>query len=201
MVSVFNSQDLPLSYKLLRVINSAQFGVRSKVESLKQALVMLGMKNIKHWTTLIAMASIDNKPYELIVVSLQRARMCQLIAESRRVANSDAYFTVGLFSTLEAVLDKPIAELLPHLSLTEELNAALEKFEGPVGAVLQSCVAFVNGDWIATPLQGTSSAELQKAYLESIRWSGDILRQMTGPPSDDSTGAPKHTRPGNRGRG
>ncbi len=185
------SRDVGLSYKLLRVINSAQFGVRNKVESLKQALVMLGMKNIKHWATLIAMASIDNKPYELIVVSLQRARMCQLIAEARRAPNGDAYFTAGLFSTLDAVLDKPFAEVLPQLSLTEELNAALEKHEGPIGAVLKSCMAYEQGDWAATPLDGLSATALQKSYLESIRWASDILTQMLGAPPAASATSPK----------
>ncbi len=174
------SHDVGLSYKLLRVINSAHFGVRNKVESLKQALVLLGIKNIKHWATLIALSSIDNKPYELVVVTLQRARMCQLLAERRHVPNADAYFTAGLFSTLEAVLDKPFSELLPQLSLTDELNLALERFDGPIGAILKACIAYENGHWDSARIPGAPPIELKKCYLDSISWTSDILTTMLG---------------------
>jgi EAL and modified HD-GYP domain-containing signal transduction protein len=112
--------------------------------------------------------------------------MCQAIAEKRRAPNADACFTVGLFSTLEAVLDQPFAELLPRLSLTEELNKALEKHEGPIGAVLKACVAYESGDWAEARLDGAGPADLRKCYLESIRWTSEILAQMLGTDAERS---------------
>jgi len=171
--------DVSLSYKLLRVINSAQYGMRQKVESLRHALVLLGVKKIKDWATLIVLTSIDNKPRELFVISLQRAKYCQLLAQVRGAANIDAYFTAGLFSTLDALLDKPFAELVPQLSLADELNQALLERSGPIGEVLNAVIAYEQADWGAITLADVATTQLRDCYLEAVRWARDAAQQLT----------------------
>lgn len=172
------SSDVSLSYKLLRVINSAQYGMPQKVESLHHALVMLGVKKIKDWATLIVLTSIDNKPRELFVISLQRAKYCQLLAQHLGVPNVDAYFTAGLFSTLDALLDKPIAELIPQLSLVDELNQALLERSGMIGNVLATVIAYEQADWEKISLAGVAPAQLRSSYLEAVQWSREAAQQL-----------------------
>lgn len=179
-------RDVGLSYKLLRVINSAAVGMRSKVESVRHAMVMLGHKSIKHWATVISLAAVDDKPYELVVVSLQRARFCQLLAQQLKSSNVEAYFTAGLFSTLEAMLDKPYSELLPQLSLSDEINAALTGRAGTMGAVLDACISFERGDWKDAGLAGSSVHDLQRRYLDAIQWASEIATQMMASPADQA---------------
>ncbi|WP_235045538.1 HDOD domain-containing protein, partial [Methylophaga lonarensis] len=73
-------QDVTLSYKLLRLLNSAAMGLRRKVESIQQALVILGLGAIRTWTTLIAMNAIESVPPELMMNALIRAKMCEKLA-------------------------------------------------------------------------------------------------------------------------
>jgi len=174
------SSDVSMSYKLLRVINSAQFGMRQKVESLHHALVLLGVKKIREWATLIVLTSIDNKPRELFVISLQRAKYCQLLALARGAPNPDAYFTAGLFSTLDALLDKPFAELVAQLSLADELNQALLERRGLIGEVLASVIAYEQADWEGIVLAGVAPAQLRDCYLEAVQWSREAAQQLSG---------------------
>lgn len=173
------SSDVGLSYKLLRVVNSAQYAMRQKVESLHHALVLLGVQKIKEWATLITLTSVPDKPAELFVISLQRARYCQWLAQDRGAPDADAYFTAGLFSTLDALLDKPFSELLPQLSLTDDLNRALSDRTGPIGDVLKAVVAYENGDWEHAVLPSISNAKLRQGYLDAVQWARDAAAQLS----------------------
>jgi EAL and modified HD-GYP domain-containing signal transduction protein len=71
------SRDVGLSFRLLRYINSAFFGLRFEISSIGQALALLGVQNLRRWATLTVLASIDGKPPELTVTALVRARFCE----------------------------------------------------------------------------------------------------------------------------
>src|SRR5205823_12380766 len=73
--------DVTLSFRLLRYINSAFFGLVSEVRSIGQALALLGVENLRRWATLSVLISIDNKPPELMLTALMRARFCELAGE------------------------------------------------------------------------------------------------------------------------
>jgi len=89
------SQDVSLSYRLLRYINSAFFALPRKVESLHQAIVYLGNAPIKTCTTLIALSGIDDKPSELLTVALVRGKMCELLAERLKLPDKDSYLSLA----------------------------------------------------------------------------------------------------------
>ena len=88
-------RDVGLSYRFLRYINSAFFSLPHKVGSIRQALVLLGISAVKKWATLLAMADIDDKPNELVVTALVRAKMCERAAASRPAREREEYFTAG----------------------------------------------------------------------------------------------------------
>ena len=111
------SRDIGLSYRFLRYANSAFFSMGRKVDSVQDALVLLGEQTVKRWTTLIVLAGIQGKPHELIVTALVRARMCELLAGRFDARERDAFFTTGLFSVVDALMDVPMDEVVEWLAL------------------------------------------------------------------------------------
>ena len=172
------SQDLTLSYKVLRYINSAAHALRNKLDSIQAAVIYLGQDLIRHWATLLFMAGIDDKPLDLISRSLIRSRMCEQLAASLGAAQIRRYSTVGLLSLLDALMDQPMAELLSQLPLSNEMNRALLRREGHLGAVLHCAIAYERGNWEETGGLNLSAADLQHCYLEAVGWANDISREL-----------------------
>jgi EAL and modified HD-GYP domain-containing signal transduction protein len=167
------AQDVSLSYRILRYINSAMLNLPKSVDSIFRAITLLGLTPIKSWVTIIAMSSIDDKPYGLMTQSLVRAKMCEGLAPAMQLP-ADRAFTVGLFSTLDALMDQHMEELLAQLPLSVEMKAALLRHEGPLGELLQRVLSYERGDW--DPLVATEhdSTTLREAYLDAIKWASDI---------------------------
>ena len=163
-------QDVSLSIKLLRYVNSLAHGVRRQIDSIRQAAIRLGMQKIRQLVTLIAMGGMTDKPKPLIETALIRARMCEILGASVRPESAEVCFTVGLFSSLDAFLDRPLTEILSELPITPEIREALLSHQGPMGRLLNSVMAFERGDWEATRLLGVDDATLQNAYLSALAW-------------------------------
>ena len=174
------SQDVGLSYKLLRYINSAFFGLPRTVDSIQRAIVFLGTKAIQKWATLLVLARVDDKPNELMVTALIRAKMCELLARVKRFNNVDVCFTAGLLSVLEALLDTPMEQVLSHLSLTADLNRALLFREGEVGAILQNVIQYELGALDEIDLSELKPRDYREAYVQSVKWASDNARVLIG---------------------
>ncbi|MEA2428214.1 MAG: hypothetical protein QOF37_1842, partial [Thermoleophilaceae bacterium] len=119
------SRDVALSYRLLRYINSAFFGLRREVASVGRAVALLGLENIKRWATLTAFAGVDEKPRELITTALVRARFCESAGAHFGEHNTEQLFTLGLFSVVDALMDAPMPEVLRSIPFPEEMTHAL----------------------------------------------------------------------------
>ncbi len=135
------SKTVSLNYKLFRYINSPYFGLRTKCDSIQRAIVYFGITRIKQLATLVTLTSVNNKPSELIVTGLARARGCELLARASGVADPDVYFVVGLFSILDALLDHPMEEILEKLPLSPETVSALLESGGLLGNALDCTIA------------------------------------------------------------
>ena len=133
------AHDVALSFRLLRYVNSAFFGLRGDVRSIGQALALLGLDNVKRWSTLSVLASIDDKPTELTVTALTRARFCELAGEPLGIASRAELFTLGLFSVLDAMMDAPMIDVVASLPLAAEMREALVGRKGKRGLLLE-CV-------------------------------------------------------------
>lgn len=114
------AQDVTLTYRLMKCVNSAYVGLRHHVESLRRALLILGLRTIRDWASLILLTRISDKSSELMTIALVRARMNELLAPYLRLEKERA-FTVGLFSILDAILDRPMEELLKDLPFDEAI--------------------------------------------------------------------------------
>lgn len=176
------AQDAALTYRLLRYVNSPCVAIRRKVESLRRALVIIGASTIKNWITLILFTRLDDKPRELMVTALVRARMCELLGAARRHDGLDRFFTVGLLSAMDALMDRPMEEVLEELPLVEDVKAALRSRNGHLGEVLEQVLLYEWGAWDRL-CQSLDGATYRQAYLDAVRWAGESLSAV-GPAAD-----------------
>ena len=171
------NQDVALSYKLLRLINSAFFGLPREVSSTQQAIVMLGQNKIKTWASLLGLSGIDDKPVELRVVAMTRARMCELLAKHYK-GQPDLFFAAGLFSTLDALVDNPLPTLIEKLPLSPELKDALLKHEGAAGQALRDTLNYEQGNWEALASSPIPTEIMAHVYLDALYWSKELNAQL-----------------------
>src|SRR5699024_3433034 len=117
----FIERDLSLSYKLLKIVNSVGYGSRHKIKSINQALVRLGINEIKKWIYLLMLQekrNVQNK--ELIKTSLIRAKLMELIALKLKMTHHHFdFFLTGLFSSIDILLNKSMEEIVATLPLAE----------------------------------------------------------------------------------
>ena len=166
------SRDLGVSYRLLRFINSAYFSLPRKVNSVHEAIVLLGQRNVRSWATLVTLAGVGGQPSELVKTALARARMCELVARAMPARDPESFFTVGLFSVLDVFMGMTMEDVLAELPLAPQLAAALLDLSGEMGAVLSWVLAYESGGFAA--LEGAAPAAervLRDAYLEAIAWA------------------------------
>ena len=171
-------EDLSLSYQLLRYVNSAALSLPREVESIGHAVRMVGTEHIRRLASLMMLATVDDKPMELLTTSLVRARMCELLAQRQNYANTDAHFTVGMFSTLDAFLDCPLPEALTYLPLSDEILAALLHYDGTLGSVLERVLTYETGDWAALDKLRADTAPLASAYWRAMEFGESLMRQL-----------------------
>lgn len=174
------AQDITLSYKLLRKINAVRYGMPRKIDSIKETVSYLGLNAVKNMACLFLLSEMKDTPHELIVTSMLRARMCELLAGSLGVEERQPYFTVGLFSILDAMMDTPMEKVLTKLPLTESLQRALVELEGPLGDALACTLAYERGDWENVVCPGLGRAEIKAGFLGAVEWVGTIDEELTG---------------------
>jgi EAL and modified HD-GYP domain-containing signal transduction protein len=169
------SEDVTMGYRLLRYINSSAFGLRKKIESIRHAIVYLGLKEVKQWANMAALSTIDDKPEELVKSCLVRAKMCELLAEHLGRIKKGTAFIVGMFSLLDAMMDTPLDELLESLPLADEIVAALLHHEGPYAEILDNTIAYDQGEWTAIHCADLSNAQLTDLYCEAVTWVDGVF--------------------------
>lgn len=175
------AQDVSLSYQLLKFVNTASARLENPISSFKQALVYLGEEQIKMFVTLIATAhAAINKPKELYKQSLVKGRFCELmICRIQNGTPGQEAFIVGLFSLLDALLDRKLDDVLEQLSLTKEIKQAILLRAGLLGSMLALYESIDAGDWEnidkMSRLLGFSAKTVEKTYQEAEQWYQTIL--------------------------
>lgn len=171
------SHDASLSYKLLKLLNSAALGLPKKVDSLKRALVILGLKSVKSWTSLIALSNVELSTPELMTIAMTRAKMCEQLSEHFN-CEQDASFMVGLFSNLDAMMQHQMEELIEGLSLTEDVRHALLNQTGNLGQLLQVVKLYELGLWDDITDSPLNIDQLGDAYITATEWTIDAQRSL-----------------------
>jgi EAL and modified HD-GYP domain-containing signal transduction protein len=174
-------KEVSLSYKLLRYINSAYFGLPNKISSILQALVLLGEKEIRKWCSLIALANMGiDKPDELVIEAITRARFCESIAQYIGLTNrKDDLFLMGMFSLIDAILDRPLPDILRDIPIIEDIKDALIGNENHLSLILQTFYCYQKADWEklsnhAFKLKIKEEC-VSKTYWDSIKWANECF--------------------------
>lgn len=164
--------DVGLSLKLLRYVNSAFFALPRNITSVHEALSMLGTRTVSRWASVMALSTIPDAPHELIGVALRRARMCETLGANSDLGESESYFTVGLLSVADALLDCPMADVLASLPFSDDVCEALLHHAGPKGELLAAVIAYENGEFPPMPaFHDRHGASLAVAYREALQWA------------------------------
>lgn len=143
------SLDVTLTFSLLKMVNSAYFALPNRIREVKQALTILGLGQLKQWIYLMSFVPDSGMAEELIKTSFLRAVFCQKLSQaipSFPIASESAYL-LGMFSTLDVLLEVPLADAVSQLPLADEIKNGLLGEEGPCQELLALCVAYEKGRW------------------------------------------------------
>lgn len=176
-------RDVSLSYMLLRFINNPVMNKRNKITSLRHALNYMGEVEVKKFIALLALANLgDSKPIELVVISLVRAKFCEMVAKAQKLAeNPPKGFLVGLFSLLDAMLDQSMGDVMDKLPLTDELKDALNGSQSnQLNDYLSLVNAFEQANWanikkFSNKLD-VNQRMMHSFYNEAIKWGNAMKR-------------------------
>ena len=187
-------RDVALSLKLLRYVNSALVSLGRKLDSLKQAITMVGLDQMKKWVSLMALVAMgEDKPEELLVTSLVRARFCELMAlRAGLKVKASELFMIGMLSVLDVIMGRPMLEVLADLPLSDEAKGALLGKTGVFGDILGFVFAYERAEWDLIPyyldqlaLKDKLAVDLQaipSLYRDSVAWADQTFRNASGEP-------------------
>lgn len=169
--------DPALTVRLLRYLNSAAFGWRHEIDSLRHALAVIGVRPLRQWALMIGMLRLgSDRPHELSLTALSRARFAERIAPpSGLQEHQGELFLGGLLSLVDTMVGRPLPEVLSGLAVSERVRAALLGREGPLAPPLALVSAWQSGDWAT--VEATRRAcpvddrELGEAYVDSLAWA------------------------------
>lgn len=141
--------DVTLSFKLLRYAQSATFKRRNPIKNIKQAVLMLGKVELQRFVGLLFAAQFSSdKPQELIRLSMQRAKFCELIAPHCNQSNdSSSAFLTGMLSLIDAMLDADLNAIISDLPLSQDIKLALTQKQGWLADCIALCIDFEKGIW------------------------------------------------------
>jgi EAL and modified HD-GYP domain-containing signal transduction protein len=176
-----------LTFRLLRYLNSAAFGLRTEVHSVAHALSLLGERELRKWIAVVSVGVLaDGKPDELMVVPLVRGRFCELLAPLAGMpGHASDLFLMGLLSVMDAILDKPLDSILAELPVRREIKEALQAQKGLYWQLLEIAIAHERVDWekvgVLVSETGMNEEEVSSLYVSAVDWSTDLRREIAAP--------------------
>lgn len=173
--------EVALVYKILRLLNSAWIGLRCRIESVRQALVMLGEEGVRQWVCLMVLADLSiGKPTELVRTSAARGFFCEMVGADRCRGREHELFMVGLFSVMDAILEKPMEEALRGLSLSDVVVQTLLGHDTPYRPIYELALAYERADWDAVDRcaasVGINGADVAYTYIRAVERADWALR-------------------------
>lgn len=143
------TRDTALTYALLKMANSAYFSAHHRTASIRQAIMRIGINQLKQWVYLLSFKDGEAGSEELLKVSFMRANFASALVKKMKdfpIIISDAYL-MGMFSTLECLIDAPMEEILKEIPISEEVKKALISQEGEAGKLYQLILCYEKADW------------------------------------------------------
>ncbi|MGG5253952.1 EAL and HDOD domain-containing protein [Neobacillus sp. SM06] len=190
IISKLIEQDLSLSYKLLKLINSPGLRPKQKIKSIHQAVILLGFTEMKKWISILSVRETIEKRNdavkEMIALALVRAKCCELLSPfHKKDVPAASYFITGLYSLMDALLKLPMEKIVSELPLDDRICDALTGKQNELKDILDIAIVVEKGDW-----QKLSAAclhfeiketDVLASYQKALNWSNQILRVETDP--------------------
>ncbi len=180
--------DVGLSFRLLRLVNSAAFARRQQISSVRQAIVLLGMRTVRQWGMLLVLSEVAGRRVPLLTTALARARTCERIAATLGAPDPDAYFLTGMFSVLDALVGRPMHDVLTDVPVADDVVAALLQRAGGKGRALRMAEACEAADWEAAALPTLPAEQLAALSAEALLWADRTLGASFAEPAGDGAG-------------
>jgi EAL and modified HD-GYP domain-containing signal transduction protein len=168
--------DVGLSLRLLRYINSAAIGMAHRVNSVTQVVTLLGPAHLRRWATLTAFAGLAHERSELTRTALVRARFCEL-SDQGQASSSNQRFTLGLFSVMDALTDLTLEDAVSAVPFPPDMCEALLDHTGPMGLLLAAVIALEEGSFALGEALAPLSGEL---YVEALGWADATVGALDG---------------------
>jgi EAL and modified HD-GYP domain-containing signal transduction protein len=172
------TRDVGLSMRLLRYANSAYVALPRRVGSVQEGLAWLGAVTVRRFALMAALASARDVPDVLLVTALVRAHMCQLASGAGEGTAGDSYFTVGLFSVADALVNAPMQDLIEQLPFRDDIAAALVHGSGELGELLTEVTAYQRGDFDAASELIHRQPHIEQIYREATIWADLSIRGL-----------------------
>lgn len=170
-------KDANLTYRFLKLVNSATYGFSKEIENLSHAMAMMGTEQIRRYISMFLIEGYQTTPEALMRNMLIRGRMCEIIAELTDQPRPISYFIVGLLSQLDVLVDIPMEDLMKQVQLNQTIKDALLERKGIMGAILIEVEHYENGEFHKlTGMLERSFYEL--AYRHSSAWALQIQQVM-----------------------
>jgi len=172
--------DVALSYKLLKLVNSAYYGLRNEVKDIVQAITIIGTIEIRKWVFMISLVGLSSdKPDEIVKMSMIRGRFLEnLNMKSMNIHSKESVFLTGLFSMLDVLLDMPMSSALEGIYLSDDVRMALVERKGRLYDLLELAVSMERSDWNRVDeLMTLLNAEPQlisREYLTAVKWCNEM---------------------------
>ena len=167
-------RDVSIVYKFLRYVNSAALGLRGKVTSIRETLILLGQRNIRTLASVWALAGLgQDRPEALLLISVTRARFCEGLAgaagQSHRQPEA---FLLGILSLIDAIMGRPMASVIDDLPVSDDVRLALVEQRGPLQPMMACALAYEQGDWDVVfelaRVMGVDPSVVPQLYLDAI---------------------------------
>jgi EAL and modified HD-GYP domain-containing signal transduction protein len=173
-------QDIALSYRLMRYINSAGMGFPSQITSYRQAVTILGYHELYRWLTLLLLTADPNPAHNAVVkASIVRGRFMELVGKLRfQRTQADDLFVIGIFSQLDQLLEQPMDTILESIRISDDMRDALLHRTGPYGELLALAEALEdNNDDSRVSIEGRLGLEppaVDEAFQTAQSWAASV---------------------------
>lgn len=175
-------RDPSLTYRLLKIVNSAAFSHRNEVNDIREALVLLGLNEVRKWVSLLALSGQQSKPSELTREILLAARLCELlvIEQKPRMIRPETAFLCGVLYRLDALLDIRRSQLLAQIAISDTLRRAIEGDGSELSSLVRNAYDYCDGQW--GHLKISTQALYQRCYVQSLQWVNETMRVLAASP-------------------
>lgn len=164
-------QEPSLLYRLLRYLNSPILGLETEIHNIREALILLGEREFRRWLSIFAVIALSSeKPPELIRTALTRAYFCEEISRSAGLQEQSAsLFLMGLLSISDALLDKPMREVLAQLPVRPDIKTALCGGQNRFREVYEVLLSMERAEWKELGEHAKLLGEIEERVPESYQ--------------------------------